>query len=76
MKRTKRKAKIYYCPHCGGVMRAAWIKLNVKGCSRFIRIPYVYCPECDIMKTVDDEDEKIIVEKMIRHFDLLGVVKD
>jgi len=62
-----KRAKIYYCPQCNERMIGLWIKLHRKSCKNFIRVPYVYCPECDLIKSVDNEDESIIVEKMYKY---------
>ena len=48
-------------------MIGLWIKLHRKSCKNFIRVPYVYCSECDLIKSVDNEDESIIVEKMYKY---------
>lgn len=66
-----KKAKVYYCPQCGEKMRGLWIKFHNKNLKNFVRIPYVYCIKCDLIKSVEPEDEAIIVEKMLRHIEKL-----
>ena len=47
-------------------MSGLWIKLHRENYKGFIRVPYVYCMECDIVENVDNEDESIIVEKIFK----------